>query len=321
MRAIGHTKDAASQALPRGAARAAVRAASVPQPISHRVLANGLDHHVLEWTPSGAQLSVAVLLHGFQDGAASFDGVAPALAAVGLRVFAPDLRGFGQSARVPLGGYYHFPDYVFDVADLVDHLSPDAPIFLVGHSMGGTVAGLHASTFPGRVALLALLEGLGPPDFPSSGAVDRLHHWIDGVRRTRAREEKAMSLDEAARRLRTSHPSVDEAVLRTRASQLTRPVAEGSEQRVWRFDPLHRTTSPIGFSSSRWMAHGARIAAPTLVVSGGPTGFHPDDEEARIAVIPHVRRAEIADAGHMMHWTRPEQLSALLIDFVRENMV
>src|ERR1700730_12676501 len=110
--------------------------------ISLEVPANGMTHHVLEWTSHNAEATV-LLLHGYMDAAATWDLVAPSLAAAGLRVLAPDLRGFGDAPRVPTGGYYHFPDYVFDVADLVDALvPPESPLLVVGHSMGGSIATL-----------------------------------------------------------------------------------------------------------------------------------------------------------------------------------
>jgi pimeloyl-ACP methyl ester carboxylesterase len=286
-----------------------------------RVPANGLELHVNVWeaSPEVTARGVAVLLHGFQDVGASFDLVAPSLAAEGLRVCAPDLRGFGQSGRIAGGAYYHFPDYVFDVADLVDALSPDAPIFLVGHSMGGTIASMYAGTYPERVALLALLEGVGPPAMPDSVSPDRVRHWVEGVRKTRARPEKAMTFDEVMRRLSIGHPSVPADVLQKRARQLARQVSEGSDLFSWTFDPLHRTTSPISFGVGRWKAHAARITAPTLVVGGGTTGFHPEDEADRIATFATSRRIDLEGAGHMMHWTQPAELSAALVSFVRDN--
>lgn len=290
-------------------------------PTSSRVRANGLELHVLTWEPSGVaprtHAPTCVLLHGYMDSAASFDEIAPGLARAGFRVIAPDQRGFGESARVPDGGYYHFPDYVFDVADLVDAVSPDAPVFLVGHSMGGSVAALYAGTLPERVARLALLEGVGPPDFPDEIAPDRTRAWIDGVRKAREREEKPITLEVATRRLASNHPYVDRALLARRAEQLTRPVVDetGAELRAWRFDPRHRTTSPYAFSVARWRAHAARISAPTLVVGGGSTGFHPPDEAERVATIARARIVELPGAGHMMHWTQPAALVRELLAF------
>lgn len=286
-------------------------------PASRRIRCNGLELCVHEWPAAGNPRGVLVALHGFQDGGRSFDRVAPPLAGSGLHVFAPDLRGFGESEWIPPGGYYHFPDYVFDVADLIDALSPDAPIVLVGHSMGGTIASMYAGVFPKRVALLALLEGVGPPAMPETISPDRFETWIAGVRTTRARGDKTMSIDEAVRRLAQNHPKVPEDVLRVRAEQLTREVEAG--RRVWTFDPLHRTTSPVSFSIARWKAHAARIDCPTLIVGGGPSGFHPEDEADRVATIPTTRVVDMADAGHMMHWTRPIELARIIHEFVGKN--
>jgi pimeloyl-ACP methyl ester carboxylesterase len=187
-------------------------------------------------------------------------------------------------------------------------------VFLVGHSMGGNVAALYAGTQPERVAMLALLEGVGPPDFPDEIAPDRTRAWIDGVRKVRAREERPFGLDEASTRLAGNHPYVDRAILRRRAEQLTIEVDGGL--RSWRFDPRHRTTSPYAFSVARWLAHARRITAPTLIVGGGPTGYHPPDETTRIEAIAHARVVELPDAGHMMHWTRATALVAELLAFV-----
>src|SRR5262249_9987699 len=156
--------------------------------------------------------------HGVMDAAASWDLVAPELAHAGWRVLAPDLRGFGQGPRVPAGAYYHFPDYVFDVADTIDALVPHgSPLFLVGHSMGGTIATLVAGAFPERVGALALLEGLGPPDQSPEDAPARMRTWIEGVRAARARDERAMpSREDALRRLAINHARVPSDVLATR---------------------------------------------------------------------------------------------------------
>ena len=137
------------------------------------------------------------MLHGFSDSGASFDRVAPVLASEGLRVFAPDLRGYGETDRIGAGGYYHFPDYVLDVAELMEQLSPEAPIFLVGHSMGATIASLLAGSLPERVALLALLEGVGPPEMPVDLSADRMRMWIESVQKQRDRPEKPMTLEGA----------------------------------------------------------------------------------------------------------------------------
>jgi pimeloyl-ACP methyl ester carboxylesterase len=279
--------------------------------IRRRMQGHGLGLSVVEWGSEGAPL--VVLLHGFQDAAESFDNVAQTLVQRGFRVVAPDLRGFGDSDRVPPGGYYYFPDYVFDVAEILDAVSPSAPVRLVGHSMGGTVATLVAGTFPDRIAALALIEGVGPPSVPGDFAVERMAAWIEGVRKQRGRPEKSLSMEEAVSRLRISHPNLPVETVARRTAQLTRLGDDG--RYVWAFDPLHRTRSPLEFQVERWRTFARRITARTLCIGGGPTGFHPDDEAERIAVIPGARSIEIDGAGHMIHWTAPATLATTLADF------
>lgn len=283
-----------------------------------KIDANGLEHHAFVWNGLGRERSTVVLVHGYMDAAGTWDRVAPSLAADGHRVVALDMRGFGEGARAPRGSYYHFADYVFDLADAVDALSPDAPVALVGHSMGGTITTLFAGSFPERVARLAILEGLGPPDTPVDIGADRMRHWIDQVRRVRARadEERTPTLarDEARQRLAGNHPAVPADVIDHRLPHLVRD--EGDGRVSWRFDPLHRTTSPVPFFAELYMAFARKVTCPVLFVSGGPAGFHPPDEEERLRSFAKLERAEIADAGHMMHWTEPDEVARLLGAFL-----
>jgi pimeloyl-ACP methyl ester carboxylesterase len=295
---------------------------SASAPRSLWVPGNGLRHHVLHWSmsgspiePTGAAPPVAILLHGYMDAAGTWDRVAPRLADAGMDVFAPDARGFGDGPRVPEGGYYHFADYVADLAALVDALAP-APMFLVGHSMGGSVATLFSGAFPERVKKLALLEGLGPPDNDPQVSPDRMRRWVEQVRDLGPRDPRPLgTLDDAFRRLCGNHPGVDPEILRTRLPHLMRPLEDG--RYAWKFDPLHRTTSPTAFMARTFNAFAARVTCPVLAVSGGPTGFHPPDEEERLSHFRSLSRARFDDAGHMMHWTHPEALSARLVSFFR----
>ncbi len=262
-----------------------------------------------------APTGTALLLHGFMDAAGTWDLVAPSLAAAGLRVLAPDLRGFGEGARIPPGGYYHFPDYVFDVADLVDALVPaGSPMVVVGHSMGGTVATLFSGSFPSKVSHLVIAEGAGPPDGEHAQAPERMTRWIEETRSVRARGERTMaSREEALRRLVVNHPRVPVEVLRTRLDALARDLPDGRV--VWRADPLHATRSPQTFFAGSYKEFARRVTCPVLFVSGGNLGWHPPDEDDRISAFASLERAELPDAGHMMHWTRPDELAGLLVRF------
>ncbi|WP_437669475.1 alpha/beta fold hydrolase [Sorangium sp. So ce131] len=275
---------------------------------------NGLDLCVHRFRgehvrPTGLTL---LLLHGFLDAGSTWDLVAEPLARAGHDVVAPDLRGFGQSARVPAGGYYHFPDYVADIAALVDALAPER-LGVVGHSMGGAVAVYYAGACPGRVERLALLEGMGPPSNGLDAAVARVQTWLREMKQLDRTPRRLSSMKDAIARLVANHPRVPREVLVTRAPLLTREEPEGGL--AWAYDPMHRTTSPMMFHVEVFTAFLEQITCPTLIVSGGPTGWHPPDEAARVARLARAEHVELPDAGHMMHWSAAEALAERLGEF------
>lgn len=278
------------------------------------VRANGLEHRVIEWGDADAKRTV-VLLHGFMDAPGTFGDVVPALVRVGFRVLAPHQRGFGQAPRVPEGAYYHFPDYVFDLAEVIDACVKDATFSLVGHSMGGTVATLFAGAFPERIEKLVLLEGTGPLDNPAGVAPIRMRKWIEDVRALRKKEQKPLrSREDALARLSQNHGSVPVEVLRRRVDDL---VGEGPNgELAWLFDPLHRTLSPSPFFVASYKEFAKRVSCPVLVVDGGPAGYQPPDEAERLACFAHVQRQSLTAAGHMMHWTEPDAVARLLVEFL-----
>lgn len=285
---------------------------------SLRVSANGLEHHVLEWLPDRAEKPgrTVFLVHGYMDAGGTWERLAPSLTAAGHRVLAPDMRGFGSGARVGPGAYYHFVDYVFDLADLVEALSPGEPIGLVGHSMGGTISTLFAGTFPDRVARLVNMEGVGPPTHPWEMGPVRMRAWIDQVRdlRLRARvKPPTFAKDEALKRLAMNHPNVSTDVLALCLPHLAHDAGDGRV--AWHFDPLHRTTSPMPFFAELFVEFAKKVTCPVLFVSGGPMGYHPPDEDDRLRAFAQLEKAELPDAGHMLHWTQPEKLAPILTRF------
>ena len=100
--------------------------------------------------PDGPPL---VLLHGGGSNKSTWDLVAPTLAAT-HRVYAPDLRGFGDSDRP---GTYSFELMRDDVFAIMDAFGVDR-FDVIGHSMGGTIAGLMAEARPARIARLVVVD-------------------------------------------------------------------------------------------------------------------------------------------------------------------
>ena len=100
------------------------------------VEANGLSFAVDE---AGEGDSVALLLHGFPESRRCWRHQLPALAALGWRAVAPDLRGYGQSSRPMERSDYAIEHLVADAAGLFDALGARRRL-LIGHDWGGAIA-------------------------------------------------------------------------------------------------------------------------------------------------------------------------------------
>lgn len=253
------------------------------------------------------------------DAGATWDLVAPTLASAGYHVVALDLRGYGDSEHVGRTGYYHFPDYILDVAEFLDATGAPDRISVVGHSMGGVVSTLFAGARPERVSSLVLVEGLGPPDSPPGIAADRMGDFLRTVQKARGDEERPMTLDEAFSRLRRNHSTIDEAIVRSRLPHLLREI-DGTGTYMWKRDPLHRTRSPIPFSAQTFAEFARAVTAPVLWVDGGSSGYHPPDEDERLKEFKSVERVTLEGAGHMIHWTRPDELAELIVAHVSRGV-
>jgi len=123
----------------------------------------------LDVAPVGrANGRTAVLLHGKNFCAATWQDTIAALSAAGFRVIAPDQVGFCKSSK-PAGYQYSF----HAMAELTDRLLSEAgvgTVALVGHSTGGMLAIRYALLRPERVSDLVLVNPLGLNDTIAEGA-------------------------------------------------------------------------------------------------------------------------------------------------------
>jgi pimeloyl-ACP methyl ester carboxylesterase len=118
---------------------------------SRRLIANGIDFAVDE---AGEGDTVALLLHGFPESRVAWHRQIPALAQLGWRVVAPDLRGYGETSRPSERAAYRIEHLTDDVAALFDQLGGRRKV-LVGHDWGGVIA--WQSAMQGRVKLDGLV--------------------------------------------------------------------------------------------------------------------------------------------------------------------
>ena len=285
---------------------------------SEFVTVRGLRLHVRHWGNEGAPK--LFMLHGWMDVAASFQFVVDALAG-DWHVIAPDWRGFGHSDRSGADTYW-FPDYVADLDALLDRFAPDEAVNLLGHSMGGNIAGLYAGVRPHRVGKLINLEGFGLPTTKAAQYPKRMAGWLDELRAPPEMRGYA-SLDEVAARLRKTNPRL----AYERSSFLAAHWSEQDRDGQWRIlgDPAHKMTGPLLYHVDEIMAAWSAITAPVLWVEAEDTDmwrWMGAKEQARAEVdrrmgyLKNVTARMVPQAGHMLHHDQPELLARMIEDFL-----
>jgi len=109
--------------------------------------ADGLELASYRWLAgegATAPRATVALVHGLAEHAGRYAALAARLNAAGIDVLAVDLRGHGQSPG-ERAWVERFDGYLNDADALVDEAARGgAPLFLMGHSMGGAVAALYA---------------------------------------------------------------------------------------------------------------------------------------------------------------------------------
>ena len=287
-------------------------------------------YHLRTWGAPVADQPTLVMVHGWMDVGASFQFVVDALHAQGMapaHIVAPDWRGYGLTTGPAVDSYW-FGDYVGDLDALLRHISPDQPVNLLGHSLGGHVSMMYAGVRPARVNKLINLEGFGMPATQPAQGPGRMQKWLDELLAFE-RGDIALrgypSADGVARRLMKNNPRLRE----DRALWLAQHWAAADALGQWNIlgDPAHKLANPVLTRAEEITATYARIAAPTLVVVAEHShealkawwqGRYTLDEFAeRLKHVPNLQRAGLADAAHMLHHDQPEALAALVGGFLQ----
>ncbi|MGH2381460.1 MAG: alpha/beta fold hydrolase [Candidatus Limnocylindria bacterium] len=221
-----------------------------------------------------------VLVHGLGLAAESMRPLGGELAALGYRVYAPDLPGFGGSAA-------HKPPRALDVpetADALDAWMRAADVeraAVVGNSIGAQVATDLAVRRHERIAVLVLL---GPTTDPAVRSVrDQVWRWLLNTR-----------VDQSS-----GHGMIPAYL----AAGL------GRVARTFRYSVEYRIETKL-----------PRVRAPTLVVSGSADPITPLDWVRRASeLLPDGRLVTLDGAGHSIHGLRPRQLSQAIHGFLTEH--
>lgn len=282
-------------------------------PVHEELMLRGLRHRITRWGPPSR--SPIVLLHGFLDAAESWQFLIDELPADWSFV-ALDWRGFGGSAW-QLDGYW-FPDYLADLEALLAVVADDAPVRVIGHSMGGNVVALYDGIRPGRLRWIANLEGFGLPEPGPDEAPERYARWLDELAKPPRHSTYASPAD-LAKFLRVRNVRLTAA----RADFLARAWTRHDGRR-WRLaaDPRHRLVNPVLYRREEALACWRRGTAPMLLLLGAHSdyrarlGEHASDEYLR-ASFPNAMIETLAGVGHMLHHEDPAAVARAVERFAR----
>jgi acylglycerol lipase len=120
--------------------------------------AGGLEIFWQAWLPDGEPEAIVLIAHGGAEHSGRYAWTAGELVARGYAVYAVDHRGHGRSdgSRAYVDRLANAVADLHRLANLARERHPDAPSFLLGHSMGGLIALHYANRHQQELAGLIL---------------------------------------------------------------------------------------------------------------------------------------------------------------------
>ncbi len=285
------------------------------------IRAGQLDIAYAEHGPADGE--PVVLMHGYPDDIHAWDGVAPRLAAAGLRVIVPYLRGYGPTrfidAATPRSGEQ--AALGADLLALMDALAiPQA--LLAGYDWGGRACCVVAALWPARVRGLVTVGGYNVHDVAAEvlpGAPEQELRYGYQWYFCTPRGEAGLAANRAALarllwRMWSPGYRFDDAMFAATATSFDNPdhVAVVIHSYRVRYgwvagDPAH---API----EARLALRPRITVPTIVLDGAADGVRPPaPETAHARHFTDLRDVQVLDGvGHFLPREAPDAVVAAL---------
>ncbi|WP_243225770.1 alpha/beta fold hydrolase [Microbacterium sp. CIAB417] len=254
-----------------------------------------------------------IVVHGFRG---EHHGLEPVLAYLpDLRVLAPDLPGFGETAPLP-GGQHDLERYADWLTAFAGAVAPGAVI--LGHSFGSIVASAAVARGLATERLI-LVNPIGAPALEGpKGLMTRLAvlYYALGAR-----------LPERLGTALLRNPLIVRVMsitmAKTRDPQLRRFIHEQHDTYFSRF--ADRDVLRDAFVAS--VSHDVRafaplIDVPTLLVAAQQDDITPIEDERHLATLfPRAELVEIADVGHLIHYETPAEAAGAIRRFLRLPVV
>ena len=246
-----------------------------------------------------------VLLHGFPDSGRLWRNQAPALAGAGFQVIVPDLRGYGRSDKPEAVEAYSLMTLAGDVLAVLGDAGVDRA-HVVGHDWGAALAWGMASLAPDAVDHLVVLSVGHPTTFRRTPR-QREKSWYMLLFQFPGVAERWLSEDDWANfRNWAGHPDTDAAIADLEKAGSLTPGLNWYRANV----PPESWVQPPPVLP--------QVQAPTMGIwSTGDialTQVQMTDSAQHVAGPWRYERLD--GPGHWMQLEAPEQVNALLLDFL-----
>jgi pimeloyl-ACP methyl ester carboxylesterase len=281
----------------------------------HCVSANGQSFYCATAGPrEGAPV---VLLHGFPEMSYGWRHQIWALADAGLRVLAPDQRGYGHSSK-PKGASAYALETLGDDVVAIARSFGHRRFALVGHDWGGIVAWHLAARDGGDVERLAILNAP--------------HLDVFARYALRHPSQMLMSSYVAAFQLpwiaELALGAGEHALLRAALTRSSRPGTFAKDElavyeQAW--SQPGALTAMLNWYRALRLApkpEGGRVAVPTLILWGDrDAALQAGLAEESAALCDDAEVAHIADATHWLQHEEIDEVNSRLIGFLADRRV
>lgn len=268
-----------------------------------------------------------VLLHGFPESHRTWRAVAPALAA-DFYVIAPDQRGFGASDKPEGVEHYRADRIVDDLIALADALDLQS-FTLVGHDWGGAVAWLAALKHPDRIKRLVIVNAPHPYVFQKSligdSAQRAASQYINAFRNPAMEAGiAAMGWESFYAKTFGSHADLSLVPEAEKAAYLrdwAEPGALTAMLNWYRASDIVVPAPGETVEPPLWtQLPFPHLQMPVLVIWGlKDKALLPVQLATLHELVPDLRTAATAEAGHFIPWEYPEFVIAAIRDFIAET--
>ena len=265
-------------------------------------LTDGRCHYRIDGPAAGKPL---LLIHGATVPGWQFDRIAPCLNRAGWRTIRLDLFGHGYSDRPHI--VHDYPLFTRQVRELLDLLSPDGKVDLLGHSLGSAIAARLVLADPERFGSLVMTAPLvnflandraaGLLRVPILGELLIESYVVPMLVRRRTRRYRNIDggrfVDMFRDQLRI--PGFGRSLL-----SLMRSTALGDQRECYRSL--------------------CKLSNPVLVLRGSDDQIMTAAQmEDLVALLPHASFHEIHQASHAVMLTHPEPMADLVVEFLRRH--